>query len=89
MTKDFLKRFQLANLWNALALMGILLYIAQGMYYAMHLRTMLDEGTYLYKGLLFARGDYEPFEPYGPWTNKMPLAFLLPGYSLPYKKGRS
>ena len=46
-----------------------------------HTKTsFLDEGLYLYKGLLFATGEYLPFQDYGPWTNKMPLAFLIPGY---------
>jgi len=36
----------------------------------------LDEGAYLLKGLLFAGGEYRPFDP-GIWTNKAPLAFLI------------
>jgi len=39
-----------------------------------------DEGAYLFKGFAFARGDYRPFQEYGFWTNKAPLAFLIPGY---------
>jgi len=42
--------------------------------------SVLDEGLYLYKGWLFASGEYAPFQPYGPWTNQMPLAFLVPGW---------
>ena len=46
-----------------------------------HFRTsFLDEGMYLYKGLLFANGWYQPYQDYGLWTNHMPLAFLIPGY---------
>ncbi len=45
------------------------------------LPSTLDEGNYLYKGLLFAQGVYRPFQDYGPWTNKMPLAFLIPGWA--------
>ncbi|MEW5870309.1 MAG: glycosyltransferase family 39 protein [Chloroflexota bacterium] len=41
---------------------------------------MLDEGAYVYKGYLFASGQYQPYQPYGPWSNHMPLAFLIPGY---------
>ena len=42
-------------------------------------RSFLDEGLYLYKGLLFLSGRYTPYEDYGLWTNHMPLAFLIPG----------
>ena len=42
--------------------------------------SILDEGLYLLKGYWFAVGEYVPFEAFGPWTNKMPLAFLIPGY---------
>jgi hypothetical protein len=28
-----------------------------------------------------ATGQYWPFQDYGPWTNHMPLAFLIPGYA--------
>jgi hypothetical protein len=41
---------------------------------------VLDEGAYLYKGYLFATGQYVPFQEYGVWTNQMPLSFLIPGY---------
>ncbi|MBI3737751.1 MAG: hypothetical protein HY258_01755 [Chloroflexi bacterium] len=40
----------------------------------------LDEGLYLYKGLLYATGIYKPYQDYGPWTNHMPLVFLIHGY---------
>jgi hypothetical protein len=30
---------------------------------------------------LYLRGVYEPFEPYGPLTNKAPFAFLIPGFA--------
>ena len=43
--------------------------------------SVLDEGLYLYKGWLFAAGKYVPFQDYGPWTNQMPLAFLIPGWA--------
>ena len=39
-----------------------------------------DEGSYLYKGYMFAKGDYYPFQEYTFWTNKTPLSFLIPGY---------
>ncbi|HZW03252.1 MAG TPA: hypothetical protein VFF68_04960, partial [Anaerolineaceae bacterium] len=42
-------------------------------------RSSLDEGVYLVKGLLFATGQYLPYQPYGPYMHKLPLAFLIPG----------
>lgn len=42
--------------------------------------SVLDEGAYVYKGFLFVTGQYVPYQPNGPWTNHMPLAFLIPGY---------
>ena len=42
--------------------------------------SVLDEGLYLYNGWLFAAGKYIPFQPYGPCTNQMPLAYLIPGW---------
>lgn len=41
----------------------------------------MDEGTYLTKGLLFANGTYVPYQFYGPWTQKMPLAYFLFGWA--------
>lgn len=32
-----------------------------------------------FKGLLFATGQFTPFQDFGVWTNHMPLAFLIPG----------
>lgn len=48
--------------------------------YANMLPSRLDESLFLYKGYLFANGTYKPFEPYGLWTNKNPLSFLIPGW---------
>lgn len=42
--------------------------------------SVLDEGLYLFKGWLFSSGVYQPFQPYGPWTNQMPFAFYIPGW---------
>ncbi len=42
--------------------------------------SVLDEGLYLFKGWLYTGGDYRPFQDYGPWTNQMPLSFLIPGW---------
>jgi hypothetical protein len=59
---------------------GLVFYIAQSWYFANSLDSIGDEGAYLYKGYMFARGTYYPFQEYTFWTNKAPLAFLIPGY---------
>lgn len=64
---------------EAAALAAALLFLLQSLRYARFLETSLDEGNYLYKGLLFVQGVYTPYEPYGPLTNKMPLSFFIPG----------
>jgi hypothetical protein len=48
--------------------------------YSQRQESFLDEGFYIFKGYLFASGKYTPFQEYGTWTNKMPLAYLIPGY---------
>lgn len=65
---------------HGLAAGGAAVYLAQTVAYALTQKSMLDEGFYLYKGLLFATGVYRPFQDYGPWTHKAPLAYLIPGY---------
>ena len=60
--------------------MGLGVYMIQSWFYAHTIPSVLDEGSYLYKGYLFATGQYVPFQDYGPWTNHMPLSFLIPGY---------
>lgn len=60
---------------------GVLLYVGRSLYFAHSSVSIGDEGAYLYKGYIFARGDFAPFEDYGYWTNKAPLAFLIPGYA--------
>ena len=37
------------------------------------------KGRIFLKGYLYLHGIYKPFQPYGPLTNKAPLAFLIPG----------
>lgn len=59
-------------------LLGVL-YLGQALYYAHTSISILDEGAYLYKGYLFLSGRYFPYHAYGPWTNHMPLSFLIPG----------
>jgi hypothetical protein len=63
-----------------ITVIGLALYIAQAWYFVNSLDSIGDEGSYLYKGYMFARGDYIPFQQYTFWTNKAPLAFLIPGY---------
>ncbi len=62
------------------SLSGLLWYIAQSYQFAHNQASILDEGTYLIKGFLFATGRYSPFEPHGIMTNHMPFSFLIPGY---------
>jgi hypothetical protein len=74
---------RLANtkyLAEIIAIMAALAYLLQGLYAAFTFSSILDEGAYVFKGYLFAIGRYWPFQDYGPWTNKMPLSFLIPGY---------
>jgi len=62
-----------------LAVAGAILYFFRAVMYAHSTVSSLDEGAYLLKGILYIRGVYMPFEPYGPLTNKAPFAFLIPG----------
>jgi hypothetical protein len=63
-----------------LAVGGIIYYVFCA-FDAAHTKTsFLDEGMYLYKGLLFATGKYGLYQPYGPWASHMPLSYLIPGY---------
>jgi hypothetical protein len=68
------------RLAGLLALLGACLYTVRSFIYTSSLASMLDEGAYLYKGYLFVRGVYQPFQDFGPWTNKAPFAFLIPGF---------
>jgi hypothetical protein len=67
-------------LFELIAVFGFILYVVQSWYFVNSLDSIGDEGSYLYKGYMFARGDYYPFQEYTFWTNKAPLAFLIPGY---------
>ncbi|HCK65588.1 MAG TPA: hypothetical protein DHW49_04935 [Anaerolineae bacterium] len=60
--------------------LGAILYLIQAFIYAHTTPSSLDEGSYLLKGILYLRGVYEPFEPYGPLTNKAPFSFLIFGF---------
>ncbi len=63
----------------ALAVLAACVYLAQALVYAHTADVTMDEGTYLMKGLLYVQGVYQPFQDFGPLTNKMPLAFFIPG----------
>jgi hypothetical protein len=65
---------------QGIAIFGLALYGIQSFIYSHQIESTIDEGNFLYKGFLFASGVYQPFQPYGPWTNKMPLSFLIPGW---------
>lgn len=60
---------------------GAVLYFFQAFIYAHTTVSSLDEGSYLIKGMFYLNGVYQPFEPYGPLTNKAPFAFLIPGFA--------
>ena len=64
-----------------LAGLGAILYLIRAFVYAHTTVSSLDEGSYLIKGMFYLTGVYQPFEPYGPLTNKAPLAFLIPGFA--------
>lgn len=63
-----------------LAFLAALAILLQSLSYIHTLEANLDEGAYLLKGYLFATGRYQLYQFYGPWSNHMPLAFLIPGY---------
>jgi hypothetical protein len=71
--------FQSSRLAGALAWLGGVWYLIQAWRASHFLESILDEGAYLYKGYLFMSGQYSLYQPYGPWSNHMPLAFLIPG----------
>lgn len=73
-----IKRFP--YFFELITLIGLVFYVAQSWYFANSLDSIGDEGSYLYKGYMFARGEYYPFQEYTFWTNKAPLSFLIPGY---------
>lgn len=59
---------------------GVFVYLILSIHFASTQRSIIDEGIYLYKGYLFASGDYYPFQEYGPRTIYAPLSYLIPGY---------
>ena len=76
----YLNKLQ-TKIWMAklLSLLAGAVYFIQSIYDAHFLDVTMDEGTYLMKGHLFVTGVYKPFQLYGPWTNKMPLSYTIPG----------
>lgn len=62
-----------------MTIVGLAFYAWQAMAFARTSISDLDEGAYLYKGLLFVTQGHRPFETFGVQTNKAPLAFLIPG----------
>src|ERR1035437_3796573 len=64
----------------AAALLGAAVYLAFSIHFANTQRPTIDEGLYLYKGYLFAKDIYHPYQDYGPRTEYSPLSYLIPGY---------
>ena len=65
---------------DVLALIGFGLYAILMWGFVHSQYSVLDEGLYLYKGLLLASGQYVPFQDNGLWMNQMPLSYLIPGW---------
>lgn len=74
--QDFKTSTWLAELF---AIIGAILFAVQTWTYIHTQVSILDEGNYLLKGLLFVRGQYTIYQDYGPWSNHMPLSFYIPG----------
>lgn len=64
---------------DLLAFSGSLIYVILAVQNAFTRTSFLYEGLYLFKGWLFASGQFQPFADYGPWTNQMPLSYYIPG----------
>lgn len=74
------KPFFRERLPDLLSAAGLGFYALRALHYARTLFSTLDEGNYLYKGLLYVTGIYDVYQPYGPFMGKMPLSFLIPGW---------
>jgi len=70
---------QLANP-EAIALLGVLVFLIQEIIFVHTRLPNFDEGSYLFKGYLYAKGVYQPFQPYGFWMNKMYMSFYPWGW---------
>ena len=67
------------TIYSICILLSIGIFLFQSITLAHRLPSQMDEGAFLTKGYLFVTGRYTPFEDYGPWTNNMPLAYIIPG----------
>lgn len=65
---------------EAVAVLGVIVFIIQAMIFIHTRLPNFDEGSYLLKGYLFAQGVYQPFQPYGFWMNKMYMSFYPWGW---------
>ena len=74
-----LKKIRLISKADLLSLLGGIIYSIELWLYIRSSFCHLDESAYIYKGYLFATGQYQPFGP-AIWTNKAPFSFLIPGY---------
>jgi hypothetical protein len=68
------------RLADFLALLGGVWGFIQLWVFAHNRDSVLDEGAYLYKGFLYASGQFKMYQPNGPWSYHLPLAYLIPGY---------
>ena len=63
------------------AIVGFIFYLYRLWGYSHTLLSSIwDEGMYLYKGAMFASGQYTPFEDFGLWTNQLPVSYFVPGF---------
>lgn len=68
----------------ATGLLATWLYTLQT-WWAIHtLRSPMDEGAFIYKGLAYASGQFSPYQPYSFWLSKMPFSYLIPGWVLQF-----
>jgi hypothetical protein len=74
--------FLQSNTWIAdlFVILLVLVYVLISIQFAHNRESVLDEGAYLYKGFLYTTGKYRIYQDDGPWSNHMPLSFLVPGY---------
>jgi hypothetical protein len=79
--KFLLKRLKpIPFLAGLLSVLAGCIYLVQSLIYIYTQRSFVDEGAFLYQGLLFAKGLYRPFQDYGFWQFHAPLSYLIPGY---------
>ncbi len=80
-------KYKKKNFIEIFPLLLLIIYLILSFYYAHHLDTTMDEGTYLLKGRLFLEGKFHPFEIKGLLTNKLPFSFWILGLSQIIKTG--